>query len=266
MLDVLETAARAGGTVLTKYFKKTYYSSHKDTPRNIVTQADLESQKLITEIITKEMVKKNISSSEIGFIGEENLHSVKKHTFIIDPLDGTTNFSVGIPLFCIPIAYMQQDGQITHSVVFEPLTDSLYYAQQNHGAFKKIGSKKLKLECVAKPIHNVVVSAHVSASSDLAKQMLNLVSKLQPASLGVRHIGVVALEHCWFTENILGVAINSRSYIWDTAATQLIIEEAGGSLSNWAGNRLEYDFNKPNKQYNSIATHPKNLSTILKYL
>ncbi len=263
MLDILETVARAGGAILNKYFRKIYYTSHKDTPRNIVTQADIESQKVIQDTILRLMTKKGYKKSDIGFIGEENLHSVKKHTFIIDPLDGTTNFSVGIPLFCIPIAYVK-NGKTEASVVYVPTDDTMYVAQRGKGAYKKTHTQQEKLECVYKSIDKVVTSAHLSAHPHNKEKMLQVVGELQTATLGIRHIGVVALEQCWFAENILGIVINSRNYIWDTAATQLIIKEAGGTLVDFEGHELTYDFSKPMKSYNSLAIHPRNLSSILK--
>lgn len=264
MLDILEAAAREGGAVLNKYFRKIYYTSHKDTPRNIVTQADIESQQVICDTIVDLMVKKGHKKSDIGFIGEENLHSVKKHTFIIDPLDGTTNFSVGIPLFCIPIAYVN-NGKTEASIVYSPIDDIMYIAKRGKGAYKKTNSQEEKLECIYKPIDKVVASAHLSAHPDNKEKMLKIVGQLQTATLGIRHIGVVALEQCWFAENILGIVINSRNYIWDTAATQLIIKESGGTLVDFKGAEMTYDFSNPMKTYNSLAVHPKNLPSILKY-
>lgn len=266
MIDVLEQAARAGGTILNNYFRKTYYKSHKGTPRNIVTQADLESQKTICDTITALLAQKGIDRKEIGFIGEENLHSLKKHTFIIDPLDGTTNFSVGIPLFCIPIAYVA-DNTVQASVVYAPTTDTLYLAEKNQGAYKVSPAGREKLDAAHKPLSSLVVSAHLSGHpTPQHDELLSIITALQPVTLGIRHLGVVALEQCWFAENILGVVLNSRNYIWDTAATQLIVEESGGIVVDFQNKPLTYDLSAPEKTYHSIALHPNNRDAIMQII
>lgn len=265
MLDVLEIAARAGGDVLNKYFRKTFTTSHKDNRKNIVTQADIESQQIIHDTILSEMAKKGYDTKNIGFIGEENLKTEGEHIFIIDPLDGTTNFSVGFDYFCIPIAYAH-NGVIEAAIVHHPVHNLLYVAKRGAGAHKVVDGKKHKLDVDNKPLIDTVLVAHLSSDPALKKVQLNVITNLQHHSLGFRYMGSVALDHVYFTDNMFGAVLNSRTFIWDTAATQLIIEEAGGMLVDWTGRSLEYDFSNPKKQYNSIAVHSDNLATIIPYL
>lgn len=264
MINILETAARAGGAVLTRYFRSTYTTSHKDTPQNIVTQADIESQKIIHETILKMAKKRGLATSEIGFIGEEKLNQPGRYRFIIDPLDGTTNFSVGLEYFSVPIAFL--DGvEAVAAVVYQPLHDVLYIAQKGKGAYKIVGKKREKLIVKNKPLDKSVLVAHLSSKPQLRQKQLNLIIKFQEITLGVRYLGCVSLDHCYFADGVFGVVVNSRTFVWDTAATQLIIEEAGGTIVDWSGYRLTYDLENPMKQYNSIVCHPKNLAPILTY-
>lgn len=264
MLDVLEIAVLAGGRVLKHYFRNKFTTSTKDTPINIVTQADIESQQIITETILTLMKKKGIDEGKIGFIGEESLHIDGEHTFIIDPLDGTTNFAVGLDYFCIPIAYAH-NGVIEASVVYDSPHDTLYSAEKRKGTYRKHGDKRSKLTVPDKPLNQTVLVAHLSTNKELREKQLPLLTQLQAHVLGIRFCGAVALDHCYFTDGIFGAVLNSRTYIWDTAATRLIIEEAGGALVDWEGHELVYDFNDPEKTYNSLAIHPKNLPQLLKF-
>ncbi|OGK21923.1 hypothetical protein A3C23_01085 [Candidatus Roizmanbacteria bacterium RIFCSPHIGHO2_02_FULL_37_13b] len=265
MLDIIETAAKSGGKVLTHYFRKIYQTSHKGNFRNIVTTADLESQKIIQQTIQRMMQKKAHKASDIGFIGEENLHISGDYQFIIDPLDGTTNFASGLDLFTVSIAAYTQ-GKPICGVVYQPLHDILYFAEKDKGAFKKINNRDTKLVVNHQSLNQMVITAHLTSNPLLRQQMSSVVTKLASKTLGIRHLGVITLEQCYFTENIFGVVINANHYIWDTAATQLIVEEAGGILSDWKGNRLTYDFNNPTLSYNSMSCHPDNLKSLLPYL
>lgn len=262
MLDVLEQAARMGGKVLTHYFRGTFTKKTKDTPINIVTQADIESQQAISSTITKLLKKKGIDESEIGFIGEESLHIHGDHTFIIDPLDGTTNFSVGFGYFCIPIAYAYK-GVVIEALVYDPLSDTVFSAAKNKGAHKIHTNSKKHIKITDTSLNKTVIVAHLSANRELRQKQIPLLTKVQNLTLGVRYLGAVALDHCNFVDGIFGAILNSRTYIWDTAATQLIIQEAGGVLVDWNGNTLSYDMSDPTKQYNTIAIHPDNLKTLL---
>jgi len=262
MQEILESAVRAGGNVLTHYFRSTYTQTTKDTPINIVTQADIESQQIITQTIVSLLKKKGVDESQIGFIGEESLHIDGDHTFIIDPLDGTTNFSVGLSYFCIPIAYAYK-GVIQEAVVYDPMQDALFYAAKNKGAYKTQLNKKTPLTVANTPLNKTVIVAHLSANPALRKKQIPLLTSIQNITLGVRYMGAVALDHCNFLDGVFGAVLNSRTYIWDTAASGLIIEEAGGTLVDWEGMPLTYDMSDPTRQYNSLAVHPQNLPVLL---
>jgi len=115
MLDILELAARAAGEIILSYFHKESHITRKTSHQNLVTEADTSSQAIIKKIITDSLEKRGMSENEIGFIGEENLKTVgTKHSFIIDPLDGTNNFASGLDYFCISIAHVV-DGQVENS-------------------------------------------------------------------------------------------------------------------------------------------------------
>src|SRR3989344_8589889 len=111
MIDVLKTAAIEAGTILLNYYKKNLTLNYKTSHKDFYTIADVESQKTIKETITKLLVKKGVDKCEIGFIGEENLNTAsnKKHLFVIDPLDGTTNFTSGFDFFAISIGYFYEN-------------------------------------------------------------------------------------------------------------------------------------------------------------
>src|SRR3989338_1819234 len=101
MIDLLQKAAREAGEVLMKYFNQGVKANYKTSHKNIVTEADLTSQKIIYNSIISGMLRKGYKKNDIGFIGEENLNISGKHKFIIDPVDGTSNFASSYGYFCI---------------------------------------------------------------------------------------------------------------------------------------------------------------------
>lgn len=262
MIDLMEKAARAGGEVLLKYFRKDFTTSHKTSHHNIVTEADTKSQKIIYETILSEMLKRGFKNKDIGFIGEEGMNIEGSHKFVIDPLDGTTNFSVGLDLFCIPIAYAV-DNVIRASVVYLPLQKVFYFAQKGQGAYKTASGKTQKLRMGYVPLQQTVVSVHFSSISKIRQKQPDFFAQLFPKTRGIRNLGSIALDHCLMCDNLLGGCINFNSYIWDLAATSLIIEEAGGSMVDFAGKTRTLDFENPEKGYKSLACHTKNINSIL---
>lgn len=136
MITILEKAARGAGGIVLSYFHKESHITRKTSHQNLVTEADTSSQAFIKKMITEAMIQRGISGNEIGFIGEENLETKgTKHTFIIDPLDGTNNFASGLDYFSISIAHVE-DGAVKDGVIYWPSRDILYYAVAGKGAFK----------------------------------------------------------------------------------------------------------------------------------
>lgn len=263
MIDLLQMAARAGGEVLLKYFKREFTTSFKGSHHNIVTQADTESQKIIHKTIVDEMLKRGFKKEDIGFIAEEGMNIKGRHKFIIDPLDGTTNFSVGLTNFCIPIAYLKDDV-ILDSVVFMPYNDVFYTASRGKGAYKLAlkGNKNLKL--IPGNLKEGVVSSNLSSNPEAREKLLPALSALYPQIRALRFLGVAAYEHCLLAENTLAASILPNTFIWDIAATKLIIEEAGGKIVNFEGQPIRLNLEKPETAYQTIAAHPNNLPELLK--
>src|SRR3989338_11560546 len=168
MINILRSAAVEAGTILLNYYKKNLTLNYKTSHKDFYTIADVESQKIIKETITKLLLKKGIDKSEIGFIGEENLNVAtnKKHLFVIDPLDGTTNFASGFDCFAISIAYFY-DSVLTTGLIYRPTSKDFYYAQKNQGAYKN--TQPLKI--IYKPLKQCVFDGVISSRPNKYPQL-----------------------------------------------------------------------------------------------
>jgi len=261
MLNVLKNAAILGGEVLLKYFQKDLVANLKNNNHKIiVTKADIEAQKIIKDSLIQELTKKGIKESEIGFIGEENLHTHGIHKFIIDPLDGTSNFSAGLPYFAVSIGYYYKDQPVA-GLIYCPTTKDLIWTEIGKGAYKN--GEKLILKY--KPLKDSLINVYYNSPTLIYKKQFELYKKIYPHVRGLRTLGCFVLDVVSVAENIFSLHINGHAYVWDLCAAKMIVEEAGGIAVDWAGNKIKIDPNDPSRQYQGIIGHPTAVCEILKY-
>lgn len=262
MINILKSAATEAGTILLKYYKQNLTLNYKTSHKDFYTIADVESQKIIKETITKLLLEKGINKSEIGFIGEENLNESanKKHLFVIDPLDGTTNFASGFDFFAISIAYFNE-GVLTNGLIYRPTTKDFYYAQKDQGAFKN--NKPLKI--VDKPLKQCLLDGVISSRPNKYPQLFNSFENIFPHISGFRSIFCMTLSNCLLAENVFNVVVNAHTFIWDISAAKLILEESGGIMIDFKGLPVNFDLKNPELAYNVISCHPRLKNEILKF-
>lgn len=262
MINVLKSAATEAGTILLKYYKKNLTLNYKTSHKDFYTIADVESQKIIKETLTKILLKKGIGKSEIGFIGEENLNMTanKKYLFIIDPLDGTVNFTSGFDFFAISIAYFY-NGILTAGLIYRPTTKDFYYAQKNKCAYKN--SKRLKI--IYKPLKQCILDGVISSRPNKYPQLFKSYQDIFPHVSGFRSIFCMTLSNCLFVENIFNIVANGHTFIWDIAAAKLILEESGGIMVDFKGSPVSLNIKDPKQDYQTISCHPKLKKEILPF-
>ena len=178
----------------------------KKGPKDFVTNAD----KNVEKVIIKELSKKKFSiiSEEAGTIIREN----NNNFWVIDPIDGTTNFLHGVPHFCISIAYVS-DGEILAGVIFDPIKNEMFYGEKNQGAFFnqrriRVSKKKNFEECLF--------------GSNL--------ESIQDIKSNIRISGSAALDLAYVASGRLDGFFQKKLNIWDIAAGHIILSEAGGQI------------------------------------
>ena len=262
MINILKIAATEAGTILLNYYKKNLTLNYKTSHKDFYTIADVESQKIIKEVITKLLVKKGVKKSEIGFIGEENLNEAagKDHLFVIDPLDGTSNFASGFDFFAVSIAYFHE-GALTAGLIYRPTTKDVYCAQKNQGAHKN--GRPLKI--VHKPLKQCLLDGVVSSRPDKYPQLFDSYENIFPHISGFRSIFCMTLSNCLLAENIFNIVVNGHTFIWDISAVKLMIEEAGGIMMDFIGQPVKFNLDNPKQAYDVISCHPKLKKEILAF-
>lgn len=256
MFDLLNNTAHKAGDVLMKYFRQEMLDvTHKTSHHNIVTQADTEAQEVIYNLLIEGMKAQGVREEDIGFIGEEKLSTeMKKHMFIIDPLDGTANFATGLDLFCVLIGYLK-DGKKEAGIIYMPVHGDVYFGEKGKGSFIIREGNKLSLVMNDVTTQNGFLSSYLGEGS-IEKGLPQILASMQPDFRGIRMIGAGGVSFAYLTENVMDAVILGHPGIWDIMAPHIIIEEAGGILYDWQGNEIKYDFTDPFKSYEVIASHP----------
>lgn len=266
MIKILQEAALRAGNIQRSYFRKNPSTTIKTTHHNIVTEADVKSQEIIKEYLEKEIPKKlGIAKEEIGFIGEEKLVRKGKITFIIDPLDGTSNFATGFEYFSVIIGVMVDDV-LTHGLIYSPMQDLIYYAEKGKGAFVKNDQETKQIKVKKADLKKVYYSGGFSVYEDLRKLQMDMYHKLFPHFRSYLSITAGGASVCKFLDGVFGVYFMGGPKIWDIAGAKILVEEAGGTMVNWYGKPFELDLEDYEKTYPMFVCHPGNLSEILEFM
>jgi myo-inositol-1(or 4)-monophosphatase len=246
-------AAKAGGEVAKKYFGKSLKLEDKTIPADFRTKADLESEKAILKILEKEFPDYNIFSEEAG-----ELNKNSEYTFIVDPLDGTNNFVLGIPYFSVGIGLMKGTETI-FGVVYNPILDNLYFAEKERGAF--LNQKKI---CVnnEEDIRNSSICVVVDYGDKTGLQK-KLVIELN--SMGVKRCLTnwsCLLDFCLLASGKIESIIFHNCPLHDFVPGKLIAKEAGAVITDFDGNKEENHKNNTFLTSNGTKIHREILEVL----
>ena len=226
----IETARDAGQLLLEKFGRKINISKKGDI--NLVTEADLASEALIIERIKSHYPKHSILAEESGdavIIGGENTWK-----WIIDPLDGTTNYAHGYPCFCVTLA-LEHDGNTVIGVTFDPTRNELFAAERGRGA--SLNNKPIRVSQAEELSEALIVTGFpydFKRREDFARHLTQFLLK----SRGVRRDGSAAIDMAYVACGRFDGMWEDGLNPWDMAAGVLLIEEAGGQLSGYDGSKL----------------------------
>ncbi len=217
-------AAHKGAEILLSYFGKISEYDKKGA-NDLVTLADIESEKAIIRTIRKHFPNHTIIAEESGLTQGNS-----RCQWIIDPLDGTTNFAHHLALCCISIAFAI-DGRIVVGIIFNPMTDELFTAIEGNGAYlNKQSISVSKTTTVSESLLVTGFPYHLKESFDsVMKRFENCLTAAQ----GVRRLGSAALDLCYVACGRLDAFWEQKLNPWDTAAGYLIAKEAGASVTDF---------------------------------
>lgn len=235
VLEAVRFAATEAGSHILEELRKAdghFEVQEKERPNDLVTVVDRSAQELIKSTLLTDY-------PHFAFYGEEGWKSGDRidsnvPTWIVDPIDGTSNFEHGIPLFCVSIALVL-GGEVLVAVVLELPSKRLFHAIRGEGAF--LGGKKLEVRNLLTLSRGLVGFAFANVRDKWQSQVVSRVTtSLVEEGTKLRNFGSGTLALCYVASNGLDGFFNCRIFDWDVAAAALIIQEAGGLLLDENGN------------------------------
>ncbi|MCK4994020.1 MAG: inositol monophosphatase [Candidatus Omnitrophica bacterium] len=221
---------------------------------NIVTETDIKAEKLIVRTLKKEF-------SQYGFLTEESsCKTTKGDRWIIDPLDGTTNFARGFPFFCVSIA-LEKEGQIIAGVVYDPMHQELFTAIKGKGAY--LNKKKIRVSTVKKLNKAFLATGFAYDFKDKKDNNIDNFTKFLMASMAVRRAGAAAIDLCYVACGRFDGFWEMGLQPWDTAAATLIVQEAGGIVTQFDGS--PFSNYKKNILASNDSIHKQMQTTLKRY-
>lgn len=226
-------------------------AKHKQTQHNIVTAADYASEKFIVDAIKAKFPSHGIVSEESGIINPNS-----DEYWIIDPLDGTSNFAAGLDWFGVMMAHVK-NGEIQCGVAYLPAFKRLYHAEKGNGACVNLKRISVKEDIT---IENSLCAFGIDAEGSelLVKKQFQIIKKVAMACRNVRSTNCL-FDFCLVAEGKFGGVVNFNMKIWDIAPLSIIVSAAGGVVTDLEGNPIDFTFSKNilEKEYAVVAGAPK---------
>jgi myo-inositol-1(or 4)-monophosphatase len=231
LLDIAIEAAREGGEVLLANWRRLPDGSVSEKQKNdFVTQADRDSEGRIVARIREAFPRDQFLAEEGGAHGGSS--SGEGRTWIIDPLDGTSNFIAGFPFWCVSIA-ARENGRLVAGVVWDPLRGEIYSAERGAGAF--LNGQRLRVGAAAGVEGAFLATGFPFRSRERIDLYLALFREVFLQARAIRRAGSAALDLAYVAAGVFDGFFEFRLSPWDIAAGAILIEEAGGELTDFDG-------------------------------
>lgn len=250
--EVAISASREAGEYAREHIAKIKEVAHKGAHTNLVTDVDKTCEKVIVDKVRKSFPSHSILAEEGG---EEKKGG--SFTWIIDPLDGTTNYTHGLPIYCVSIAVAESDS-VKLGAIYDPSRDELFTAEEGKGAF--LNGKRIQASRADKIMDSLIVTGFAYNIKGKIANMEYFKIMLEKAQ-AVRRLGSAALDlsyvACGRFDGFWELGLSP----WDMAAGQLIVKEAGGTVTMLNGD--EFDMSKKEVLATNGKIH-KEMITLLK--
>jgi len=230
MLNIAIKAARAAGAIINRAsLDLDLLKVNTKSPNDFVTEVDHAAEEAIIDTLLAAYPGHGILAEESG---RSRGAKDSEFVWIIDPLDGTTNFIHGFPVYCVSIALAVR-GQIQQAVVYDPSRNDLFYASKGRGAF--LNDKRLRVSKRIRLNECLVGTGFPFRKGDNFKRYLQMLEAVMPLCAGLRRPGSAALDLCYVAAGYTDGFFETGLSPWDIAAGALMITEAGGLIGNFTG-------------------------------
>jgi myo-inositol-1(or 4)-monophosphatase len=218
-------AGHTAGKVLLKYFGR-HFDVRETAQAGLVTSADLEAERAALRVLRR-------ARPDFGFLAEESGASSKptEGRWVLDPLDGTTNFVHGFPMFCVSVA-AEWRGVVVAGSIYHPVLDETYWAVLGQGAF--LGRKRLQVSRTRKLKDSLLTTGFTYRKNEFPLEMRPF-ERLSSVVRAIRRPGSAALDLAYTARGVFDGFWERNLSAWDVAAGSLLVQEAGGKVTDFTG-------------------------------
>jgi myo-inositol-1(or 4)-monophosphatase len=255
MLNIAVKAARGAGAIINRAsLDLDLLKVNTKGPNDFVSEVDQAAEQSIIETLLAAYPGHGILAEESG-----RTHGAKDsdYVWIIDPLDGTTNFLHGFPVYCVSIALAFR-GQVQQAVVYDPCRNDLFYASKGRGSF--LNDKRLRVSKRTRLADALIGTGFPFRKGDNFKRYMQMFESVMQNCAGLRRPGAAALDLCYVAAGWYDGFFETGLNPWDIAAGSLIITEAGGLIGNFTG-EADYLY-----QREAVAANPKVYAQLVQIL
>jgi myo-inositol-1(or 4)-monophosphatase len=232
--EIITDIVKAAGRLQLDYFGSNLKVAEKKSSFDLVTTADFAVEKLITSRIKEYFSDHNILAEE-----QKYPKTASPYCWVIDPIDGTNNFALGLPIFCTSVA-LAYKGEVIGGFIYDPIRDELFSAYQGAGAY--LNSKPIKVSQAQTLDKSLLITGFYYDRGYQMRQTLSLIDKFfQKNIVGIRRLGSAALDLCYVACGRVAGFWEFKLSPWDFAAGKLLVEEAGGKITDNKGERLKLE-------------------------
>jgi len=234
MLNIAIKAARAAGSIINRAaLDLDIIKVGSKGPNDFVSEVDQAAERIIIEILLEAYPGHGILAEESG---REHGAKHSEYVWIIDPLDGTTNFLHGFPVYAVSIALAYR-GVVQQAVVYDPTRNDMFFASRGRGAF--LNDRRLRVSKRTRIADSLIGTGFPFRKGDNFKRYVKMFEEVMQSCAGLRRPGAAALDLCYVAAGYYDGFFETGLNPWDIAAGSLIISEAGGLIGNFTG---ESDF------------------------
>ena len=226
--STLLKATEAGAAEIKRFFNGKFVISNKEGMNNLVTEADHAAEKAIIDVVRAEFPGHFILSEETG-----EIYMDSEFKWIIDPIDGTVNFANGIPICCVSIG-VEKAGEMIMGAVYNPMMNEFYFAQKGFGA--SLNDQKISVSQKTEVVKSCLVTGFPYTYLDHENGPLQIFERFIRKGVPVRRLGSAAIDLCWVAAGRFDGFYEFQLQAWDSAAGFLMVEEAGGRVTDFKGN------------------------------
>jgi len=257
MLNTAIKAARRAGTIINRAsIDAERLQITRKGARDFVTDVDLSCERAIIEILHTAYPDHAFTAEESGQVHWPANGKVPEYEWLIDPLDGTTNFIHGMPIYAVSVA-VKHRGQVAHAVVYDPTRNELFTASRGGGAF--LNDRRIRVSSCLR-LSEALLGARWPGSAGPQGQLTNRFKVLSSDSGGVRRTGSSVLDMVYVATGRLDGFCGVNLKPWDLAAAGLMVTEAGGLVGDLSGEQGWLDSGEV------VAAAPKLFAQILNHL